>query len=114
LIDKHRDYQKVRKDIAAVKVAMPGVYHDVVQRAMHLHGALGLSNEMPFFDMMVNAEVMAMADGPTEVHKVTVARQVLREHEPVGTLFPSGHLPTRREAAVRQVAAMLEHATGNV
>jgi acyl-CoA dehydrogenase len=37
----------VRKDVAAVKVAMPKVYHDVVQRAMHLHGALGISNEMP-------------------------------------------------------------------
>lgn len=41
LIDKHRDYRKVRKDIAAVKVAMPKVFHDVTLRAMHLHGALG-------------------------------------------------------------------------
>ena len=40
-IDKYHDYQKVRRDIAAVKVAMPQVLHDVVQRAMHLHGALG-------------------------------------------------------------------------
>ena len=48
LIDKHNDYKRVRKDIAAVKVAMPKVLHDVVQRAMHLHGALGISNEMPF------------------------------------------------------------------
>ena len=39
-IDKYHDYQKVRRDIAAVKVAMPQVLHDVVQRAMHLHGAL--------------------------------------------------------------------------
>ena len=48
LIDKHKDYKVVRKDIAAMKVAMPKVFHDVVQRAMHLHGALGISNEMPF------------------------------------------------------------------
>ena len=48
LIDKHNDYKRVRKDIAAVKVAMPKVLHDVVQRALHLHGALGVSNEMPF------------------------------------------------------------------
>ena len=47
-IDKYNDYLKVRKDIAAVKVAMPKVYHDVVLRAMHLHGALGVSNELPF------------------------------------------------------------------
>ncbi len=113
LIDEHQDYMRVRKDIAAVKVAMPKVYHDVVMRAMHLHGALGVSNEMPFVGMMVAAEVMAIADGPTEVHKITVARQVLREHKAVDTLFPSGHLPTRRETARSKFADALEHIVGN-
>jgi len=113
LIDKHQDYKKVRKDIAAVKVAMPRVYHDVVQRAMHLHGALGVSNEMPFVGMMTAAEVMAIADGPTEVHKVTVARQVLKQYQPVDTLFPSAHIPTRREAARAKLAEVLEHVVAN-
>lgn len=114
LIDEHQDYKKVRKDIAAVKVAMPKVYHDVVQRAMHLHGALGVSNEMPFTGMMTAAEVMAIADGPTEVHKLTIARQVLKQYKPVDTLFPSGHLPTRREAARAKLADVLEHTVGNL
>lgn len=48
LIDKHNDYRAVCKGLAAVKVAMPKVYHHVVLRAMHLHGALESSNEMPF------------------------------------------------------------------
>jgi acyl-CoA dehydrogenase len=113
LIDEHQDYLRVRKDIAAVKVAMPKVYHDVVQRAMHLHGALGVSNEMPFISMMIGAEVMAIADGPTEVHKITVARQVLREHKAVDGLFPSGHIPTRRDEARRKFAGALEHIVGN-
>ncbi len=113
LIDEHQDYLKVRKDIAAVKVAMPKVFHDVVQRAMHLHGALGVSNEMPFVSMMVGAEIMAIADGPTEVHKVTIARQVLKEHKPVDTLFPSAHIPTRREDARSKMADVLEHVVGN-
>ncbi|MEV4001519.1 acyl-CoA dehydrogenase family protein [Actinomadura sp. NPDC049753] len=113
LIDKHRDYKAVRKDIAAVKAAMPKVYHDVVQRAMHLHGALGVSNEMPFAAMMMGAEAMGIADGPTEVHKITVARQLLRDVEPVEGLWPSGHLPTRREAARERYAEALEHAIGN-
>ena len=55
LIDEHNDYSKVRKDIAAVKVAMPKVLHDIAQRALHLHGALGVSNEMPFVGMMIGA-----------------------------------------------------------
>lgn len=113
LIDEHQDYKRVRKDIAAVKVAMPKVFHDVVQRAMHLHGALGVSNEMPFVSMMVGAEIMAIVDGPTEVHKVTIARQVLKEHKPVDTLFPSAHLPTRRDEARAKMADVLEHVVGN-
>ncbi len=113
LIDKHQDYKLVRKDIAAVKAAMPKVFHDVVQRAMHLHGALGISTEMPFSAMMVGAQALAIADGPTEVHKITLARQILREYEPVEGLWPSGHLPTRREAARARYADLLELEVGN-
>lgn len=47
-VDKHKDYRKVRKDIATVKVVMPGVLHDIAQRALQVHSALGASNEMPF------------------------------------------------------------------
>src|SRR5882757_3315414 len=110
LIDKHHDYQKVRRDIAAVKVAMPQVLHDVAQRALHLHGALGVSNEMPFIKMMIAAESLGIADGATELHKMTVARRTLREYEPVSTPFPSQHLPTRRAEAQARLAERLEHA----
>src|SRR5436305_8603227 len=54
-IDKHNDYKKVRKDIAAVKVLMPGVLHDIAWRSLQVHGALGASNEMPFARMMLGA-----------------------------------------------------------
>ncbi|MFA5708537.1 acyl-CoA dehydrogenase family protein [Mycolicibacterium sp.] len=104
LIDKHQDYQLVRRDIAAVKVAMPQVLHDVVQRAMHLHGALGVSNEMPFVKMMVAAQSLAIADGPTEVHKLTLARRTLKEYEPADPVFGSGHLPTRRAEAQARIS----------
>ncbi|GGM97962.1 acyl-CoA dehydrogenase family protein [Streptomyces fuscichromogenes] len=109
LIDKHQDYKKVRKDIAAVKVMLPRVLHDVAQRALHLHGALGVSNEMPFMSMMVTAEALGIADGPTEVHKITLARQVLAQYTPVDTLFPSGHLPSVRERALAAFAEHVDH-----
>jgi len=109
LIDKHHDYQKVRRDIAAVKVAMPTVLHDVAQRALHLHGALGVSDEMPFVKMMVAAESLGIADGATELHKMTVARRTLREYEPVTTPFPSQHIPTRRAESNARLAERLEH-----
>jgi acyl-CoA dehydrogenase len=114
LIDKHHDYKRVRKDIAAVKVTMPKVFHDVVQRALHLHGALGVSNEMPFVSMLIGAEALGIADGPTEVHKVTLATQLLKDYTPVEGLWPSAHLPTRREEARARYAEQLEHAVAEL
>jgi acyl-CoA dehydrogenase len=113
-IDKHNDYRKVRKDIAAVKVLMPDVLHDIAWRAMQVHGALGVSNEMPFSGMMLGASVMGLADGPTEVHKVTVARQVLRDYSPSDDLWPTQHLPRKRTAAREKFAEYLEHEVGNL
>lgn len=113
LIDKHQDYRKVRKDIAAVKAAMPKVFHDIVQRAMHLHGALGVSSEMPFTAMLIAAEALAIADGPTEVHKVTVARQILRGREAAKGPWPSAHLPTLREEARARFAEFFDHEAGS-
>jgi acyl-CoA dehydrogenase len=108
LIDKYKDYNKVRKDIAAIKVAMPKVYHDVAANALHMHGALGVSNEMPFMGMVTSSFVMGIADGPTEVHKVTVAKQILKDYRPSNELFPSYHLPRQREAAQEKYAEQLK------
>jgi acyl-CoA dehydrogenase len=113
-IDKHNDYRKVRKDIAAVKVIMPTVLHDIAWRAIQLHGALGVSNEMPFHGMLLGASVMGLADGPTEVHKMTIGKQVLRDHKASDDLWPTGHLPKRLAAAKAKFADLLEHEVGNL
>ena len=113
-IDKHNDYQKVRKDIATAKVVMPTVLHDIAWRAMQVHGALGVSNEMPFFRMILGAGIMGLADGPTEVHKMTVARQVLRDHRPTDDMWPTEHLPKLRDAARVKYAEYLEAEVGNL
>lgn len=113
-IDKHNDYRKVRKDIAAVKVIMPAVLHDIAMRALQVHGALGVSNEMPFHRMLLGSAVLGLADGPTEVHKVTVARQVLRGHSASDDLWPTEHLPKKLAAARAKFADFLEHEVGNL
>jgi acyl-CoA dehydrogenase len=107
-IDKYNDYKRVRKDIAAIKATMPTVLHDIAARALQVHGALGVSNEMPFTRMVNGAFVMGLADGPTEVHKVTVAKQVLRSYSATDDLWPSEHLPKRLAAARAKYAAYLE------
>lgn len=107
-IDQYNDYLKVRKDIAAIKAAMPRVYHDVVSRCIQVHGALGVSNELPLSGMLLSSYVMGIADGPTEVHKVTVARQVLRDYEGTDKLFPDYTLPNRHEAALAEYGHLIE------
>ena len=107
-IDQYNDYLKVRKDIAAIKAAMPKVYHDVVSRCIQIHGALGVSNELPLSGMLLSSYVMGIADGPTEVHKVTVARQVLRDYEGTDKLFPDYTLPNRQESALNMIGDQIE------
>jgi len=104
-----KDKKNGRTEIAMVKVLTPQVLHDIVYRALHIHGSLGTSNEMPLMGMWAMMPVMGIADGPTEVHKITVARQVLKEYKPSEGLFPSMHLPPRIEAARKKFADLLEH-----
>ncbi|ANI40843.1 acyl-CoA dehydrogenase family protein [Mycolicibacterium vaccae] len=112
-IDEFNDYKKVRKDISAVKATMPTVLHDIAWRAMQVHGALGVSNEMPLFKMIHGAAAMGLVDGPTEVHKTTVARQVLRDYDTAEGMWPSQWLPAKRDAARSKLAEFLELEVGN-
>ena len=106
-IDKFHDYQKVRKDIAAVKATMPRVLHDIASSALQVHGSIGVSSEMPFVGLIVRAYQMGLADGPTEVHKITVARQLLRDYAPCEDLFPDYHRPTAAAAAAEKFRPVL-------
>jgi acyl-CoA dehydrogenase len=108
----HKD--AARTYIAAVKVQTAEVLHDVVRRALHVHGALGCSNEMPLVHMWMTVPVMGIADGPTEVHKLTVAKQVLKQHRPYEGLWPRDFLPERVAEARARFAAHLEDEVGNL
>ena len=109
LIDKHKEYNReVRKEIAAIKAATPKVTQEVIYRAMHLHGSLGMSDETPLMYMWADIPELGVVDGPTEVHKFTVARTVLRDYEPSADLFPSYHTPTQRARAMAKYGHFLE------
>jgi len=78
---------------------------------MHLHGALGLSNEMPFGGMWSLAPGYAVWDGPTESHLSSAARLILRDHQPAEDDLPSQWLPRRMAAArAKHAAALAEQA----
>ncbi len=106
-IDKYNDYQRVRADISAVKAAMPKVLHDVASRAVQIHGSLGVSDEMPLASMVLESFHMGLADGATEVHQITLARQILKQHKGTDDLFPTTHLPRLRAAAEQKYAEAL-------
>jgi acyl-CoA dehydrogenase len=116
-IDRYNDYQRVRADISAVKAAMPQVLHDVAARALQVHGSLGVSNEMPFGSMVLESFHMGLADGATEVHKVTLARLILADYQASDDLFPTMHMPKLRAQAHEKYDDLLyaltpEHANG--
>jgi acyl-CoA dehydrogenase len=102
-----------RTDIALIKFYGARVLHDVVDRALQAHGALGYSTDLPLEAMYRYARAARIYDGPDEVHRASVARQVLRGYEAPPNEVPSEHVPARREAARRQFAHLLDAVTAN-
>jgi acyl-CoA dehydrogenase len=70
-----------RIEISAIKVAAPDVALRVIDRAIQAHGALGVSDDAPLASMYAHVRTLRLADGPDEVHRMSVARRELRKYE---------------------------------
>jgi acyl-CoA dehydrogenase len=97
----------VRGAVAAIKNLGAKVVHDVVQRSVHVHGALGISDEMPLADLWQTVPQYDIWDGPGEVHVTTLARQVLKGYQPAPGPWPTEWLPAKVAAARERYAAVL-------
>jgi acyl-CoA dehydrogenase len=102
-----------RTEISMIKVFGAGVLHDVVDRALQVHGSLGYSTDLPLEQMYRFARGARFYDGPDEVHRTAVARRILRDYAPAPGGVPSEHVPTRREEARRRFAGLLDAVTAN-
>jgi len=102
-----------RQEISLIKFYGAGVLHDVVDRALQIHGSLGYSTDLPLEAMYRFARGARFYDGPDEVHRQSVARQILRGYSPPPGEVPSEHVPTRRAAAREKFAHLLEAVTAN-
>ncbi|HEX6391400.1 MAG TPA: acyl-CoA dehydrogenase family protein [Solirubrobacteraceae bacterium] len=102
-----------RKEISLIKFFGAGVLHDVVDRALQIHGSLGYSTDLPLEAMYRYSRGARFYDGPDEVHRQSVARQILRDYEPPPGEVPSEHVPTRRAAARDKFAHLLDVVTAN-
>jgi len=100
-----------RKEISLIKFYGAKVLHDVIDRAIQIHGSLGYSADLPLEEMYRHARAARIYDGPDEVHRVSVARQILAGYRAPEGEWPREHVPTRREASRRKFAALLEAAT---
>jgi acyl-CoA dehydrogenase len=69
-----------RTDISAIKIFVPAAYIRVVDRAIQVWGAAGVSGDLPLAGMYEGARTLRLADGPDEVHKVLIAKNVLRRY----------------------------------
>jgi acyl-CoA dehydrogenase len=96
-----------RSDIAMCKVYNAQVVHNVVDRALQVHGSLGYSSDMPLERMYRVARMATLVDGANEVHKVTIAKSELARY-PAVEGWPSEHVPTRLAIAKERFAHLLE------
>jgi acyl-CoA dehydrogenase len=69
-----------RTDISAIKVFVPNAMTRVVDRAIQVHGALGVSADTPLEGMYRGARTLRLADGPDEVHRILIAKNVLKRY----------------------------------
>jgi acyl-CoA dehydrogenase len=72
---------QARTEISAIKVFVPAAYSRVVDRAIQVWGAAGVSNDLPLSAMFLTARTLRIADGPDEVHRILIAKNVLHHYE---------------------------------
>jgi acyl-CoA dehydrogenase len=104
----HGGVASARTDIAMIKFYGAAVLYNVIDRAIQVHGSLGYTTDLPLEWMYRHARAARIYDGPDEVHKVTVARRILRDYQRRDV--PTEHVPTRRGAAKEKFAWLLDSA----
>ena len=70
----------VRTDISAIKIFVPAALERVVDRAIQVHGAMGVSGDTPLAGMYTGARTLRIADGPDEVHRILISKIVLKQY----------------------------------
>src|SRR5690606_17446188 len=69
--------KEARREISMIKVVAANVVMDVLDRAIQVHGALGMTEDLPLAAMWRYSRMLRLADGPDEVHKMVIARREL-------------------------------------
>ena len=99
-----RGDRKARVEIATIKFWGAKVLYNVIDRAIQVHGSLGYTTDLPLESMYRDARAARIYDGPDEVHKVTVARQMLKGYQARRAAHRArAHPPARGHREVRRL-----------
>jgi acyl-CoA dehydrogenase len=90
--------RRARQAISQIKVVAANMVMDVLDRAMQVHGALGLSDDTPLSAMWRYSRMLKVADGPDEVHKMVIARRELNRAAKRADAAGNGADPARAPA----------------
>jgi acyl-CoA dehydrogenase len=71
---------EARVEVSLIKFYGARVLNEVIDRAVQVHGALGLTDRSPLSDMLRQARAARIYDGPDEVHRMVVSRRILKEY----------------------------------
>jgi alkylation response protein AidB-like acyl-CoA dehydrogenase len=77
--------EDARQEVSFVKVFVSEALGDIVDRAIQVHGSLGYSGDLPLERFYRDARAARIYDGPSEVHRMVIARSLLRAAEAEGT-----------------------------
>jgi acyl-CoA dehydrogenase len=99
--------KEARRKISMIKIVAANVVMDVLDRAIQVHGSLGMSDDTPLASMWRYSRMLKVADGPDEVHKMVVARRELNKFSSYGDDREEGSngKPRDQEAADSRPAA---------
>jgi len=71
-----------RSEISQIKVAVPNIALEIIDRAIQMHGAAGVSDDVPLAELYATIRTLRIADGPDEVHRALIAKLELKKYQP--------------------------------
>ncbi len=97
-----------RKEIGVCKVLASQVLKSIGLRAIQVHGAMGMTEQLPLINVLLGGVALGLADGPTEAHKVNLARMLLKDYQAEDPEWPSEFADVRIAAAKAKYGNLID------
>jgi alkylation response protein AidB-like acyl-CoA dehydrogenase len=78
-----------RSEISQIKVVVPSIALKIIDQAIQMHGAGGVSSDFPLAELFATIRTLRIADGPDEVHRALIAKLELQKYKPKNSVSVS-------------------------